>query len=282
VVFVVLLAFAGVFVVGREMEIKAHDPYAAYPTSPSGYPVPYGTGPEWDKFKAAEKAGKDGYDEMQALMLSTDPSVAEYASHHLADSGDEKAFGLLYEQLPKVVGYVKDSFRTGYFEDKLFRHAAETVATGEAAQRDGALLFLKLPYSGQSLTPDLRDFVSKNLAKAVPTADKKLSGDLAFALGLYPPTDAQHLLDLLSHKSAMARKTAVTALGKLERKDALTEVQRLKSDPVSAVRDAAVTAELSIQSAVVYTPPAAYGEPPVETEAQRAKRRHARDLLGMP
>ena len=287
VVVVVLLGIAGAFLVALEVQSQAYDPYDPYSSTyyPGGsYPNATGTGPEWDKYRDAQTKGVTGYADMQALMASTEDEVAMFASHTLADSGSEEAFGLLYEKFPGVSQYVKDTFRTGSFTDAVYKHAAKTVLEGPATQRDGALLFLKLPYSGLSLNATLRDEVFVTLVQAVPAAEGQFASDLAFAIGLYQPTSAQPLVDLLAHKDPEVRKTAVTALGKLERKDALADVQLLKSDSNTDVRTAAATAESTIQSAVPYTPPtyASYGAPEQETEAQKAARKSARERLGMP
>ena len=287
VVVVVLLGIAGAFYVALQVQSRAYDPYDSYGSSyysGSSYPSVTGTGPEWDKYREAKAKGVTGFADMQALMASTEDEVAMFASHTLADSGSEEAFGLLYEKLPIVSPHVKNSFRTGYFTDPVYNHAATTVLDGPDAQRDGALLFLKLPYSAMSLSPTLRDEVFETLVQAVPGAEGQFASDLAFAIGLYRPTSAQPLVDLLAHKDAQVRKTAVTALGKLERKDALADVQRLKSDPAASVRTAATTAESTIQSAVAYTAPtySSYGGPEQESEAQKAARKSARERLGMP
>jgi hypothetical protein len=284
VVVVVLLGIAGAFLVALEVQNRAYDPYSSTYYSGGSYPSAIGTGPEWDKYREAQAKGVTGYAEMQALMASTEDEVAMFASHTLADSGSEEAYGLLYEKLPGVSTYVKDTFRTGSFTDSVYRHAAKTVLEGPDTQRDGALLFLKLPYSGLSLDQALRDEVFGTLVEALPTAEGQFASDLAFAIGLYQPTSAQPLVDLLSHTDPVVRKTAVTALGKLERKDAVAEVQGLKSDPSADVRTAAATAESTIQSAIAYTPPtyASYGAPEEETEAQKAARKTARERLGMP
>ena len=287
VVVVVLLGIAGAFFVALQVQSLAYEQYDTYPStyySGSGYPNVTGTGPEWDKYRQAKANGANGYADMQALMASTEDEVAEFASHTLADSGSEEAFGLLFEKLPSVSSYVKGSFRTGSFNSSIYVHAAKTVLEGPDTERDGALLFLKLPYSGQSLNPVLRDEVFNTLVQAVPGAEGQFASDLAFAIGLYRPTSAQPLVDLLAHKDAQVRKTAVTALGKLGRKDALADVQKLKSDSNSGVRTAATTAESTIQSAVAYSAPtySAYGGPEQESEAQKAARKGARERLGMP
>lgn len=287
VVVVVLLGIAGAFYVALQVQSRAYDPYDPYASTyyPGGsYPGATGTGPEWDKYRDAQAKGVAGYADMQALMASTEDEVAMFASHSLADSGSEEAFGLLYEKLPSVSAHVKNSFRTGSFTGPVYKHAAKTVLEGPDTEKDGALLFLKLPYSAMSLNQTLRDEVFGTLVQAVPGADGQFASDLAFAIGLYEPTSAQPLVDLLAHKDAQVRETAVTALGKLERHDALAEVQKLKSDSNSDVRTAAATAEGTIQSAVAYTPRtySAYGGPEQESEAQKAARKGARERLGMP
>ncbi len=284
-----LLAFLGFFVLARGISSRANEQYGSYvgsaPSSVYGGPVPYGTGPEWDKFKEAEKKGASGYAAMQGLMLSPEPDVALYASHHLADSGLVDAFKLLYDQLPSVTPYVKDSFRTGSFTDDVYMDAAKTVVNKSGTQRDGALLFLKLPYSPTAYSPGLGDRVLTILVEAVPTAEGQFAKDLAYAIGQYPSSNPQPLVDLLKDKSATARVTALTALGKLAREETLDEVKKLKTDSSSKVRTAAVTAEASINSAVASrAASSAYviNETGGETPAEKAAREKARNRLGMP
>jgi HEAT repeat protein len=91
------------------------------------------------------------------------------------------------------------------------------------------------------------------------------------------------LVALLGHSEARVRKTAVTALGKMEATEALASVQKLKSDPAASVRTAAATAESSLNAAAIRVASYSAPRPPDARDyAMDNARTNARKRLGMP
>jgi HEAT repeat protein len=215
---------------------------------------------------------------MQALMLSSDSDVATEAAMYLAQRHDSKAFELFFEQIPKIAVPVKDRLRSAWYNNDVVVAAAKAIKEKGETTKEGAMTFLNLCYMRDSTGSD-EAFVI--VASAIPDYSGADADKLAYTVGLFRPQSHQPLIDLLDHSESRVRKTAVTALGKMEATDALSEVKKLKSDSSASVRSAALTAESSINAAIAYSSvsPSGYGNENVAMQSERAS---AKKRLGMP
>lgn len=279
VVSVFLLLFGGLYLVGMTMFRNSSQAYAS--ASSSGYA--YGSGPEWDKLRKAESQGPAGFVDLQALMLSSDPQVANSACQILLEAKQDAAYDLFFEQLPKIGQPTKDTIRYGSFQSSSYAAAATRVKDRDKKTKEGARFFLNLSYGRDAY--GVGDAPFNTLVQALPGATEKEAGDLAYTLSLFRPSSAKPLVALLTDKSPLVRKTAATVLGKMGRQDALADVSKLKSDPDPAVRKAAALAETSISSAIATAsaaPTGTTGLTPEERTKQSATAKNSRKRLGMP
>ena len=154
------------------------------------------------------------------------------------------------------------------------------------AVRDGAALFLRLPYSRQSLNPGVIGRVGDTLVETIPGATGDYRVDLAFTIGLYPPSSLDGLYKHLGSGDDQARLLAVQALGRLGKEESLDAVRRRKRDSEVTVREAAYVAEGSIMAAstlraliAARSGPSSPGQGVRDPVAEREK---AKKRLGMP
>src|SRR5690349_20647884 len=109
----ILVVFLAIAFLGLAVQTSSISRAISSPTYPY-YSAHAGTGPEWDKFREADKKGANGYADMQALMLSSDAAVATEACNTLTRLPNEAALDLFFEQLPKVDAAVKNNLRSGW------------------------------------------------------------------------------------------------------------------------------------------------------------------------
>lgn len=273
-VVVVVLVAAGTFLVGRF--VISAESRASTVFSPS----PYASTPEWQAFQRASEKGESGWEELQELMTSTDDYVGRQAGLALFRRG-EKAAEMYFERLPEVSPAVKAYHRNDVFEQWQYRVAWKTVADPESAAREGAALFLRLPYTRDRLDEATLSGIGDSLVEAIPGADGGFAENLAFTIGLYPPSSLDGLREHLGSGDAQVRLLAVQALGRLEDEAALGEVKRLRRDGAEAVRRAAYDATASIEQAVKLRILAASREA-VERADPELARKNAKKRLGMP
>lgn len=272
-----LIAFLAFFVLAkgfqRSAEIRAAEQNMSYYS---------GMGPGYEKIAAAEAKGPDGYADLQALMLDSDVGVAFYAVNTLLRQGDSVAIDRFLEQLPKVTTQVKESVRSGYFDQRVFTRAADRVKERDPKTMQGAMLFLKLSYMRDTFPNFENSKVFETLVSAIPDYDGAEAEELAYTISLFRPNHIQPLTEMLKHKKARARLTAVVALGKGYFYDALDEVKSLKSDPNSGVRNAAVRAAKTIEAARSAAMARSATNAPGEVATGVQLREKARNRLGMP
>lgn len=279
-----ILAFLGFFVLATGFEERASLERAAYSTTYAApYSVPVGAGPEWDKFRRAADKGPVGHKDLQALMLSTDDGVAISAGAQLLNRTGPGTADLFFEQLPKVSTPVKESVRGAYFDPSVFATAAQRVKERDPESKEGAMMFLKLSYMRDGYGPEHRAF--ETLVSAIPEYGGAEADELAYTISLFRPKNGQPLVDMLEHEKPRARQTAAVALGKMGREDALSELKKLRSDPNSAVRKAALKAEKNIEAATLAAAAARRrsAAASVRGTIQTAQaRENAKNRLGMP
>jgi hypothetical protein len=279
VVGLVLVLFVGFALVGLAVQGSSltEEPYVAYP-----YSTTYsGTGPEWDKLREAEKKGEEGYADIQALMLSSDTSVALQAAIRLTTK-DDAAANLFFEQIPNIDPTVKEGLRSSWYEPDLVVQAARAVKDKDPKTKDGAMTFINLCYMRDTYGSSQPDEAFKILVSAIPNAKGTEADKLSYTIGLFRPQSQEPLIALLSHESARVRETAVAALGKMESQESLSQISALKSDPSADVRAAAANAESNINASVAMYSSSSYGSVDPGSLAVDSERAGARKRLCMP
>ena len=239
-----LVVLVGMFVVGSLVMSSrpVYDPYS-YPT-----PVVRPPSPEWQAFQDAAGKGESGYVELQDMMTAPDNAVAFEAGLTLFKS-TQKGREMFFVKLPEVDAAVKEHLRNEAFFEQHFELARQAVAGPEGAIRDGAALFLRLPYSRQSLNSGVVGRIGDTLVETIPGAAGDYRVDLAFTIAQYPPSSLDGLKKHLGSSEAEVRLLAVQSLGKLADEASLGEVKRMRSDRAADVRDAAYVAVASIEKA---------------------------------
>ncbi len=271
-----VLAMAGMFLVGSFV-MSSGPVYDSYSYV---QPTPLRASPEWEAFQDAAGKGESGHGELQDMMTAPDNAIAYEAGLTLFKS-TVTAREMFFEKLPEVDAAVKEHLRQEAFFEQHFELARQAVAGPEGAVRDGAALFLRLPYSRQSLNPGVIGRIGDTLVETIPGATGDYRVDLAFTIGQYPPSSLDGLKKHLGSSDPEARLLAVQALGKLADADALGAVKRMRSDGAVEVREAAYGAVASIERAedlrLLAASRATQAAADPESERENAKKR-----LGMP
>ena len=273
---VVVLAMAGMLVVGRFVMSSA-GPYSVTSSAV------YAASPELVAYQEALREGELGLGDFQELMTSPDDTVGQLAALELFGDREEGAV-MFFDKLPEVSSGVKDRLRSSTYLDWQFKLAGKEVAGPDGATRDGAALFLRLPYTRDRLDEATVSGIGDSLVEAIPGADGAFANDLAWTIGLYPPSSLDGLNKHLRSGDAEVRLVAVQALGRLGDGQSLDRVRRRKKDSDVTVREAAYVAEASIIDSVREKAVLAIATPGtvqrlVDSESER---KNAKKRLGMP
>lgn len=282
----VVLAMAGTYMVGRFVMSAANHGSSAVSYPPVYTPsyVPNPSTPEWEALERAQAKGMEGRDELRELMTTPDEAVAQQAALELFKLGGTGS-EMFFEELPEISTRVKEHLRHSIYGDWQFELARLAVEGPGGPARDGAALFLRLPYSRNSLGSATRGGIGDTLVEAIPGASGTFADDLAFTIGLYPPSSLDGLKKHLGSGDSKVRLLAVRALGKLGDEAVLGEVERMRYDGAAAVSAAAYVAASSIEAAARQraliaarsAPGPVQSSPEPVSERQKAKKR-----LGMP
>ncbi len=178
----------------------------------------------------------EGLLQLQRLVLSPDPSVANQAAQKLT-MGGESGWMALFTQLPSASAEICENVRTAPFGPGRSESAAIAIRSGPRVAREGAYIAVDASSPGLMVPGDPAAHERANLAlygallTRVDTADKDEAETVFNLLKRYHPNTVPGIEQMLEHESPIVRAAGVHSLLYMRKPESITKVKALQSDP---------------------------------------------------
>ncbi len=186
----------------------------------------------------------EGLAQLQRLVLSPDPSIANQAVFKLTLSGRD-GWLALFAQLPDASAEVRAYVQNTMLGEGRFASAAEAIESGSAMARDGAYLVLETStldvFNAQDPSTYQRDedAMYKALLTRIHTEDVKEAEAVLKLMKRYHTNTPYALGLMLEHESPIVRAAGVHSFMSFmsdSRPESVERVKELQSDPDPRVR----------------------------------------------